>query len=215
MKKIKSGGFTLIELLVALLILAIISVILVAGLRNTMSTKSRIDDVSTRLANMQVAMSIMSNDMRQMVNRPVLDNDGKNLAPLILYSGVTNSLEFTRDGYINPNGVQLRSTLQRVSYRWVNGNLERGTWDVLDRSNSTPTPNYQILIPNVTDLQWKFLSKKNTIYNQWPAPQVWDSLPQGIELTITIKNWGTFQTWFVVENYYPDMWQSTGTFYHG
>lgn len=215
MKKIKFGGFTLIELLVALLILAIISVILVAGLRNTMNTKSRIDDVSTRLANMQVAMSIISNDIRQMVNRPVQDNDGKSLAPLILYSGVTNSLEFTRDGYINPNGVQLRSTLQRVSYRLVNGNLERGTWDVLDRSNSTPAPNYQILIPNVTNLQWKFFSGKNTVYTQWPSPQIWNPLPQGVELIITIKNWGTFQSWFVVENYYPTMWRSTGAFYLG
>lgn len=202
MRKRFIAGFTLLEILVALMILAIISVILVTGLRSVINTKSRVDVVSARLSNAQVALTIISSDMRQIINRPVYDNDGSLLPAIILYSGPAQELEFTRDGYINPMGQQQRSTLQRVVYRWNNGNLERGSWQVIDRINNSQ-PSYQVLIPNVTNIQWKFLAPQNSVYDSWPSPKVSANipLPIAVELIITIKDWGTIHRWFVVESY--------------
>lgn len=203
MRKLFNPAFTLLEILVALLILSIIAVMLMIGLRSVIHTKDRIEDVSDRLANMQIAMTLIASDMRQIIYRPTVDNKGDSLPTIILYSGATQNLEFSRDGYINPQGKQLRSTLQRVNYRWYHGNLERGTWPELDRApNSNPT--YQVLIRHVTHIQWEFLGPENNVYSQWPSSQVPATapLPKAVELTITIDHWGTIHRWFVVESYY-------------
>jgi general secretion pathway protein J len=204
MIKIKrQHAFTLLEILVAMLIMAIIAVILVAGLRSVINTKNRIEQVSQRLTSMQLAMSIISNDIRQIVNRPIFNNNGQPLDAIILYSGLTQRLEFTRLGYINPLGLQQRSTLQRVSYRFVNNELQRGTWQVLDRvANSKPS--YQPLLKNVTHIQWRFLAANMRIYQSWPVPNLsaTSPMPKAIEISITIQNWGTLHRWITLNGYH-------------
>jgi general secretion pathway protein J len=196
-------GFTLLEILVAMVILVIIAVILVAGLQSVIHTKDRVNDVSDRLSKMQLAMSIISNDVHQIANRSIYDNNGQIIPAIILYSGPTQTLEFTRLGYINPMGMQQRSSLQRVTYRFINGELQRGTWQVLDRAPSSEV-SYQTLLKNVTAVQWQFLASDFRVYPQWPTPQTSgnDPMPEAIELTITLKNWGTLHRWIVLNGYH-------------
>ncbi len=202
-KKLTQQAFTLLEIIVALLILAIIAAILVTGLHSVINTTDRITDVSQRLSTMQIATTVISNDMRQVINREVYNNNGEPVSAFILYSGPQQQLEFTRDGYINPMAQQQRSSLQRVTYRLHNGNVERGTWRVLDRAPNSNV-SYNVIIPHVKNLQWKFLGPHNRVYSQWPNNNVAPMYPtpKAIELIITIKHWGTLHRWFVVEGYH-------------
>jgi len=198
----KNRGFTLLEILVALVIMAIISVILIVALHSVTMSKDRISQSSDRLAATQIAMSIMANDMQQIINRSIYDNSGQILAPVLLNSGVTEELEFTRAGNVNPLSQMQRSTLQRVSYRLNKGNLERGTWQVLDRAGNAQ-PNYQILLTNVSNLKWQFLGPNNTVVPVWPSPQISAAtpIPMAIEFELNIPNWGTLHRWFMLQSY--------------
>lgn len=198
----KNRGFTLLEILVALVIMAIISVILIVALHSVTMSKDRISQSSDRLAATQIAMSIMANDLQQIINRSIYDNSGQILSPVLLNTGNTEELEFTRAGNVNPLSQAQRSTLQRVSYRLNKGNLERGTWQVLDRADNTQ-PNYQIILTNVSNLKWQFLGPNNTVVPVWPSPQISAStpIPRAIEFELDIPNWGTLHRWFMVQSY--------------
>lgn len=200
----RTKGFTLIEILIAMLILAIIGVILVSGLTSVLKTKDRVNAVSAHLAETQIAMSVISNDLRQVVNRNITDTNGDQLLPFFTYNRNGTVLEFTRTGFANPQSLELRSTLQRVTYSLQNNTLERGTWQVLDRAPSSVVT-YTPLLTNVAQIKWAFLGPSNGMFYEWPSQNMsaFVPIPQGIQITLTFEDGSVIQRWFVVENYQP------------
>lgn len=187
----KKKGFTLIEILVAMIILAIIGSLTVVGLRTAILTQSDVNKRSKRLAETQVAILIMEHDVLQMINRSVIDRDGKLLPPFMVYQ-INNqwAIEFTRAGFINPNALQNRTTLQRVRYAWDGKSLLRSTWQVLDRVSSS-VPETQILLAGVSlfvirmmDNTHQFISPGNT-FSLTPS-----SLPLAMEFNLQVDGLG-------------------------
>jgi general secretion pathway protein J len=177
----KSKGFTLIELLIAIAILSIIAVLMVRGLQIVMVSKERIDESNTNLEEMQLAMALINQDLQEFVHRSIINNDGQ-LEPAFFIDG--GALSLTRGGYVNPDGIEKRSTLQRISYKMGNG-LQRVTWPVLDRVSSTPTYSRTIL-KTASSVQWQFLANDGKLYTEWP--QQGQTIPNAIQMTLSLRN---------------------------
>ena len=131
-----ASGFTLVEVLVAMAITALISVMAYTGLSSALSGAESMRAAATRAHEINQALSMLSRDLRQVVNRPVVDELGQ-LSPA--FSGgelASDSLVLTRAGWHNSTGAP-RSALQRVRWWLEDDQLWRGYFPVLDRTAGT------------------------------------------------------------------------------
>ena len=131
-----ASGFTLVEVLVAMAITALISVMAYTGLSSALSGAESMRAAATRAHEINQALSMLSRDLRQVVNRPVVDELGQ-LSPA--FSGgelASDALALTRAGWHNSTGAP-RSALQRVRWWLEDDQLWRGYFPVLDRTAGT------------------------------------------------------------------------------
>ena len=131
-----ASGFTLVEVLVAMAITALISVMAYTGLSSALSGAESMRAATTRAHEINQALSMLSRDLRQVVNRPVVDELGQ-LSPA--FSGgelASDALVLTRAGWHNSTGAP-RSALQRVRWWLEDDQLWRGYFPVLDRTAGT------------------------------------------------------------------------------
>ncbi len=164
-------GFTLIEVMLALLIFAIMATIAFSGLISTLTARNATDFYSEELAKLQLGMSIITRDVEQAINRPIIDNFGEERFGLESLFGSEFALEFTRAGWRNPLWWENRSTLQRVAYRLSNGNVERISWRVLDQARDSQA-SIRVLFTGVAGLQLQFMDISGNFYNEWPPLNV-------------------------------------------
>jgi type II secretion system protein J len=153
-------GFTLLEIIVSLFVLTIIGVIISTGLHIVVKMQQRMEDKITQLGDIQLAMMILENDIRQIINRPIWDENGEERAALVISD---TKLEFTHSGYLNPLSSQ-RSTLQRVAYYLQGTDLMRVTWPILDRVADTK-PGNEVLLNNVMLLHMHVIPANNILIN--------------------------------------------------
>lgn len=189
-------GFTLIEILVALMILAIIGVLMVAGLRSAIHSQDTINKKSVRLADIQSAVMVMEREMAQIINRPVYDIDNTLMSPLsVHYAGGKLNIEFTHAGFVNPSGIENRTTLQRVRYAWDGSSLIRTTWYVLDRVQGSPSDS-QTVLTGVNSFGVRFLERNGQFSVPGDTPPMQQSmtqnsmLPLAIEVNIDLSGFG-------------------------
>lgn len=186
----RSAGFTLLELLIALAIFAIMSVIAYGGLRSVLEARDRAAASADRLAELQLAFTIIGRDLEQAVDRPIRDEFGD---PESALEGTEESLELTRGGWRNPAGLQ-RSELQRVAYSLEGEELLRRTWQVLDRTQGSE-PRSTALLSDVEELSLRYLDADREWRTFWPTGPaavagVEAALPIGIEISVTTERWG-------------------------
>lgn len=182
------AGFTLLELLIALFIFTLVSVIMVSALHSVLGTQSRTEIQSERFAALQRALVMMTSDIQQAINRPIMNAKGF-IDPTMI--GSPTRVAFTHAGFANPAGQLERTTLQRVSYFWDHDNLIRESWPVLDQSPKTIS-SQRVILDTATALQFSYLDHQGVFQNNWPPPSQADAkLPAAIRIEITLKNWGT------------------------
>jgi general secretion pathway protein J len=184
-------GFTLLEMLIALAIFSLLAVMSYSGLSAVLEQQFRTETEADHLAGLQKAYLIMQRDIEQVVTRPVRDEYGEELAPLV--GDLT--LEFTRAGWSNPLGHP-RSTLQRVAWSYEDRQLRRYVWQVLDRAQDSQ-PVDQLLMENIEYMQIRYLLAADEWKEQWPelienpdpnaVPAV---LPGAVEVTIEHEHYG-------------------------
>jgi general secretion pathway protein J len=99
-------------------------------------------------------------------------------------------IAFTRAGWANPAGVQ-RPTLERVSYRFVNGTLRRMHWTVLDGTEAS-LPVRRDLLTHVKSVAFRFMNDERAWVTQWPALGSGSlrSRPFAVEITLELEDWG-------------------------
>lgn len=90
MKHPRMRGFTLVELLVAVAIFAVIAALAYGGLDSVIHQRTRTREVMHRLRTLQLAITIMTDDLSQIEPRPVRDPLGG--APLPALVSVPQSL---------------------------------------------------------------------------------------------------------------------------
>lgn len=188
-------GFTLLEILIAIFIFTIVAMIMVSALHNIFNIQSATEKQSARLDQLQLAMLIISRDIEQTVNRPVINTEGAQDAPMI---GTKDVMTFTHGGVSNPLGQLHRSTLQRTRYYLKNNSLLRESWDVLDQTADSKTST-RTLLDSVNDIQFEYLDDKGKFQNNWPlAGQTQVPLPRGVRISLTIKNWGKLSQLYLI-----------------
>lgn len=184
-----SRAFTLIELLVALSVFAVVAVLAYGGLSTLMGARSQTEKAAHRLANLQMAVTLLSGDLEQAAERPVRGDYGDPLAAL---GGDRRHLAMTRAGHANPTGAR-RATLERVRWGVEDGDLVRWSWPVLDRTPAS-VPGQRRLLEDVRDLRFRYRLGGEWL-DEWPpggagAPAA-GVLPRAVEFTLELGDWGT------------------------
>ncbi|MEJ2609629.1 MAG: type II secretion system minor pseudopilin GspJ [Candidatus Thiodiazotropha sp.] len=191
---IHTQGFTLLELLIAISIFAILATFVYSSLNVVLNTEQQTSLYSQRMAKLQLGLSIMQRDFRQVVNRPIRDQQGDE-QPALSSDGFTGILvEFTRNGYANPMKLA-RSNLQRVAYQLEEGTLYRLTWQTLDRAQDSEPHKYE-LIDEISSLELFYYDDELKKHSEWPPeenaanPEKEPTLPVTIEMQMELKDWG-------------------------
>jgi general secretion pathway protein J len=193
----KHRGFTLLEVLLALVIFAVLSLsaygVLQGVLRNDEVSRAKI----ARLSELQRAMATLARDLTQALPRPTRVNGETTStvfqATRFQLDSEDGAVLFTRAGWLNPGGMLRRSELQKVGYRLSQQTLERLTWRYPDAVTGT-LPEAQPLLTKVTAFSLRFY-KNNEWQTQWLSP---NELPAGVEITLTLADYGTIQRRFLL-----------------
>lgn len=148
-------GFTLIEVLVAMAITALISAVAYGALSSALSAAESVRSATVRSHDINQTLTVLSRDIRQVVNRSIIDEFNQ---PAPALSGGLLSrypLTLTRAGWHNSTGAP-RSTLQRVRW-WIEEDvLWRAHFPVLDRTPGTE-PIETAMLDDVEGFEVRFL----------------------------------------------------------
>lgn len=194
-------GFTLLELLVALSIFSILSVMAYGGLQTVIKTKNSTQQTSDRVAELQLVMMRISNDLRQAVPRKVRDEYGDFLNAMQSSKSGDETVAWTRAGYRNPARLK-RSHVQRVAYKLEQHKLIRITWPVLDRAQDTKAMETEVL-SNVESNEWRFLNAEDEWISSWPEESDktgLNPLPKAVEITVELQDWGKIRRLILLAN---------------
>ncbi len=183
-------GFTLLELVVAIAVFAVIAAMAYAGLRSILDSRQQVDAALDRLADLQRAVELLSDDLRQIVPRTVRDNQGADEAALRVLHGRASQMLLTRAGHANPLGLP-RSSLQRIAYDLEGQTLVRRAYQTLDHAPGEQ-PLATPVLEAVTGFEIQLLDRNNVWRYDWPpadaaTPQV---LPRAVRFSLMLAGQG-------------------------
>lgn len=197
----KHRGFTLIEILIALFIFSIVSLLLAGGLRNVINAQSGTEAKAEKMRELQMVVLILSRDLEQTINRPILDASGKEESAFI---GSPKSVKFTHMGEANAVGAVSHSSMARTGYAYSDQTFYRITYPVLDQAPQT-RPHQRKLLSNVREVRFEYLDHDGRFHDDWSATaNANEPLPRGIRVYITLAKWGTFTGFYLIP---PDVSQ--------
>ncbi len=192
-RQTKMRGFTLLELLVSMAIFAIISVLALGGLNAVVTQQTIAKDQLQRLAGLQRAMRMMTDDFEQLNPRFVRQVLGEATDPPLITDQLSeNIVRLSRSGWRNPVPVA-RGTLQRVQYRIEDEELIRDHWLVMDYPLGAE-PRSEVLLENVTEIEIEYLDTDDQWSTQWPplrqglAPTF--IYPRAVRINLDLADWG-------------------------
>lgn len=192
----KNRGFTLVELLVVVVIIAIMGTASYDMLGTSMRLEARTAEHSQGLEQLTRTFHWLQQDAEQYIERPIRDELGESEPSLMVQDEL---LSLTHLGWANPLQAQ-RSTVQRVSYRLVDGELQRLSWRVLDRAQDSE-PLQQTLLTSVQGVEFAVLSNVGW-ETQWPAQvsllpgAMTMNTPVALRVRLISKQFGTLERLF-------------------
>jgi general secretion pathway protein J len=195
-------GFTLLEILIALFIFTIISLMLAGGLRIVIDTQSTTEKHAEQLRQLQIAFLLLSRDITQIVNRPIVNSHGREERPVV---GESAQFAFTHMGLANSTSSIARSSMERTRYEWHDHALWRTSWPALDQAPETISHSRKIL-SNVDDMKIDYLDNGHAFRQQWPiAGEAKQVLPRAIKITLTITDAGSVSQLYVISTQADDV----------
>lgn len=188
---------TLLELLLALMIFAIIGTAAYSGLSAILTARQQSSLALQRLGELQLALHRLGEDFSQLVPREVVDARGERHGAFTTLNRDGALVAFTRSGWSNPL-AQRRPDLQRVGYYFEENRLVRRHWPQLD-GQSPPSALTTVLLTGVAAVELRFLQQSRWL-DRWtpqitgaaalPAEAPLLALPQAVEVTLTLADWG-------------------------
>ena len=217
---IYNKGFTLIEVLLAMTISAFIALAGYSGISTAAIAARNMEDVTGRMADIQLAINIMERDINNIINRPVRNEYGQ------IEPGLEGSmfdeylLQFTRGSLYLPDGVR-KSRLARIRYKFNDNTLVRVQWNTLDRSEENAGKTEVDLLDGVEEIFIEYLNPLSiqqsirdqnqqavsiSFSGQWEdswttggfALELNEPLPLAVRVTMNIKGLGQVQRIFSV-----------------
>lgn len=191
----RERGFTLMEILIALFIFTLISMIMVTSLHSVISAQSGTEATAERVRKLQTALLIMSRDIEQTINRPIMNTVGKEEAAFV---GTARDMFFTHAGLANPSSALMQSSLQRTHYTWHDDALWRGAWRALDQAPQSQEHARQLL-DHVTEARFQYLDHAGHFHEAWPVEdKKAEKLPLAVRVEFTISQWGKISQLYVI-----------------
>lgn len=188
----RQKGFTFLEIIIAVAIFSIISVVISTVLYVILNAQQQIQDSTERLSQLQIAMSLIEQDINQIALKNFKGENSRTIGPL---NANPDSLSLTTSTYNNPNARFARSNIQRVSYQLENGNLYRVTEPIVLTSQSKI--HKRLILEHVEKIEFRYLSQTNRWLprmGSYMVSFISDStirlLPRAIEVKLQIKEWG-------------------------
>ncbi|KCZ94302.1 type II secretion system minor pseudopilin GspJ [Hyphomonas johnsonii] len=166
----RESGFTLIETLVALGVTATLAtsgtVMMLQTLQASRAVDTRMDEVRT----LEAANGLFRADLGEVTRRASAPPD--DLSPPVGFLGKTGEdagdiISFVRTGWRDSRKDSDRSDLQRVAYRFEDGNLIRTAWLRPNPAPATPVVE-RVLLSGIDSLTVHYRSAGRW-YDEWPA----------------------------------------------
>ncbi len=194
--KRRALGFTLLEILIALFIFTIIAVIMTHALHIVIESQAGTEKRAQRLAELQIANLLLSRDIEQALNRPVLDAKNHHAGAFL---GTLNQVSLTHGGESNPGASALRSTLQRENFIIEKNNLTREVFPVLDQVQTTQA-HRRVLLRGILAGHFDYLDAKGVFHNAWPPAEQGKSaaMPTAVRITLKLAGWGDFTQLYLI-----------------
>ncbi|WP_028772889.1 type II secretion system minor pseudopilin GspJ [Shewanella waksmanii] len=193
----RRGGFTLLEMLVAIAIFAMIGLAANSVLQTVMKNDEATKDFAVRLKAMQQGFGALQRDLGQMVARtPRLLEGGRGTTVFQtgsdMFDSESESLVFFRIGWLNPEGILPRGSLQSVAYVVVEGNLERWHFPYPEPEFGAE-PIKTVVIENVVSVEYSFFME-----DKWERKVDATKLPKAIAMEIEVEGLGLIQRKFLL-----------------
>ena len=196
-KKNSSAGFTLLEMLVAIAIFAMLGLASNAVLQTVMHNDEVTKDFSNKLKAMQQGFGALERDFGQMVARtPRLVDGGRGTSVFQTGSDILDSeseaLVFFRLGWLNPDGILPRGSIQSVAYVVRENNLERWYYPYPEAEFGSD-PIKTIVMRDVISVEYSFF-----VNEKWERKVDGAELPKAIAMEIELEGLGKIQRKFLL-----------------
>lgn len=190
-------GFTLLEMLIAIAIFAMIGVAANAVLSTVLTNDEVTKNFSTRLKALQQGFGAIERDLNQMVARtPRLLEGGRGTTVFQtgneLLDSESEALVFYRLGWLNPDGLLPRGSLQSVAYVVQEGRLERWYFPYPEPEFGAE-PIKTVIIDNVLSVEYSFFME-----DKWERKVEATKLPKAIAMEVDIEGLGKIQRKFLL-----------------
>jgi len=190
-----ASGYTLIEVLVAVLVFAVLAASAYSALNALSRAAVAHRDHASELAALQLTLTRLAADLRQLSHRSVRDGFGQ-AGPAL--NGSITGLQGTRSGWSNPNELR-RSQLQRFAWQFDGRELVRLAWPVTDPAPGV-APLTEALDLAVRDLRLAYRDAQGGWHDQWPPRNASDqALPAAIDLRVDTARFGALRRLLVLE----------------
>ena len=198
-------GFTLIEILIALMIFAFIAVMTSIGLRNITNSRNALEKRSKSIATLQLALTIMQQDISQIVNRGASQDVEQQPA----LQATADSITFTTANNPNIGGLLPHSDLFRVKYSAGGAGLTRSINLFVDQGQNSK-PISETILPDVSGLTFKFINDQGQVLTYWysqatnflsRSPSA-NLIPQAIIVDMNLKGFGKIERIIQIGGHY-------------
>ncbi len=190
-------GFTLLEMLIAIAIFAMLGLAANTVLSTVMKNDTATRDFAAKLKAMQQGFGVIERDLNQMVARtPRLLEGGR--ATTVFQTGSnmldseSESLVFFRLGWLNPDGLLPRGSLQSVAYVVMEGQLQRWYYPYPEPEIGAE-PIKTVIMEKVLSVEYAFFAD-----DKWERQTDATKLPKAIAIEIEFEDIGKVQRKFLV-----------------
>ncbi|QQX80180.1 type II secretion system minor pseudopilin GspJ [Shewanella sp. KX20019] len=190
-------GFTLLEMLIAIAIFAMLGLAANTVLHTVLQNDVVTREFAGKLKAMQQGFGIIERDLNQMVARtPRLLEGGR--ATTVFQAGdnmldsESESLVFFRLGWLNPDGMLPRGSLQSVAYVVIDEQLQRWYYPYPEPEVGAE-PIKTVIMEKVISVEYAFFTE-----DKWERKTDATNLPKAIAMEIEFEDLGKVQRKFLL-----------------
>ncbi|WP_299795577.1 type II secretion system minor pseudopilin GspJ [uncultured Shewanella sp.] len=198
-----AAGFTLLEMLVAIAIFSMLGLAANSVLQTVLQNDAATKEFSGKLKSLQQGFGALERDLGQMVARtPRLLEGGRGTTVFQTGEDILDSesegLVFYRLGWLNPDGLLPRGSIQSVAYVVRENNLERWYYPYPEPEFGSE-PIKTIVIKDVISVEYSFFME-----DKWERKVDGTKLPKAIAMEIELEGYGKIQRKFLLPKGAPE-----------